>query len=232
MSEERCQSHDPTTNDSIEQQYFKLLSNKLSKYDGEPGLRRTNVGRCSNHETIAHLYRSDGYSRLRLSELLLALDNRPKERTVVVIENIDIEGVSVLGGAWGVDPDFFITHSQNPAGQSLWRSIFKPSSVENRNTRQRVHRVIDPSAASTGQAGVQVDGSKRRWHVDGLFQLAAHSGASVRRNDIQIRNKFPRRLDFDSVYGYQSNTRVSCLSIKGCCGCSNLYLTRTSKIDK
>ena len=129
MSEERCQSHDPTTNDSIEQQYFKLLSNKLSKYDGEPGLRRTNVGRCSNHETIAHLYRSDGYSRLRLSELLLALDNRPKERTVVVIDNIDIEGVSVLGGAWGVDPDFFITHSQNPAGQSLWRSIFKPSRV-------------------------------------------------------------------------------------------------------
>lgn len=64
MSQESCQSPNPTLNISRERQYPKALGNRLSTSNGELSQRLTDVSRCSNRDTIAHLYRSDSFHML------------------------------------------------------------------------------------------------------------------------------------------------------------------------
>jgi hypothetical protein len=198
--------------------YMSCFDKELSTLDSSIRIRETASNQASQGATLAHYYGPGQPVQLELPLLLKALDQQHGERAILLIENIDLEAIVTLGIALDIPARFFANHLQNPAGSSMWHSIFGSSDFRNSNLLRHKHLKNSASAGPTGQTGQTGSHDHRRtkecWHVDGVLQIAVSGGTNARREDLMVRNNVMRNVEVNRSYGYQGNTRISCI-LKG-----------------
>jgi hypothetical protein len=146
---------------------------------------------------------------LDLAQITTFAESADPANGVLVIENVDLNWCVALGIAFGIDHTFFAEHATNPPGNTPWDAVIGDWSGDRRKPSQNGRM----STSSTSQDDI-AEGSRDRWHVDGVLMYEHVSNRQCTQPVLTSTNFVHRPTSYSKNRGWSAGTRISYILAK------------------